>query len=155
MTSIGTSGIATDLTHTSPRHKVGERTRNIYGQWEYVHANGAISQYDFVVVDKDGEAAALTTTNATSNNMKVGVAQVAFADNAYGWVWRGDGGWDGGAIYGQVINYTALNNINTTATAGTCDDAATTLVRGVVGLDTVGGTEGPTELVASTLLYVN
>ena len=107
------------------------------GEFVFVQADGAIDQYGFVKIEQDGQAAMLTTTNAGSQGLLVGVAQVAFADNEYGWVWVGglNGGGVGSGIKGKVAaNYVAKNNLNTTATAGVADDASTTKISYVVGL---------------------
>jgi hypothetical protein len=54
-------------------------------EYNYVHANGAIEQYDFVVFDEAYEAYALTAALAI-DHPSGGAAQVAFADNDYGWL---------------------------------------------------------------------
>jgi hypothetical protein len=99
----------------------------------------------------------LTTTNATSANKAVGIAQVAAADNEYLWVFVGGaaGAGTGSGIKGKYINYTALANTNTTATDGVADDASTTLVKNVVGLTTVGGTATAVEVATTGLMVVN
>ena len=112
------------------------------GEFVFVQADGAIDQYAFVKIEADGQAAMLTTTNAGSNVLLVGVAQVAFADNEYGWVWVGgvNGGGVGVGIKGKLAaSYVAKNNLNTTATAGVADDASTTKIAYVVGLAATTG----------------
>ena len=112
------------------------------GEFVFVQADGAIDQYAWVKIEQDGQAAMLTTTNAGSNGLLVGVAQVAFADNEYGWVWVGglNGGGVGSGIKGKVAaSYVAKANLNTTATAGVADDASTTKISYVVGLTTATG----------------
>lgn len=107
------------------------------GDFVFVQADGAIDQYGFVKIEADGQAAMLTTTNAGSNALMVGVAQVAAADNEYLWVWIGGpmGGGVGKGIRGKVAaGFVAKANLNTTATAGVSDDASTTLIKGGVGL---------------------
>lgn len=107
------------------------------GMFVFVQASGAIAQYAFVTIANDGQAAELTTTTAGSNNLMIGVAQVALADNEYAWVWVGGprGGGVGSGIKGKVAaNYVALNNLQTTATAGVADDASTKLISYVVGV---------------------
>jgi hypothetical protein len=109
----------------------------VEGDFVFVQADGAIDQYGFVKIEADGQAAMLTTTNAGSNALLVGVAQVAAADNEYLWVWIGGpmGGGVGKGIRGKVAaNFVAKANLNTTATAGVADDASTTLIKGGVGL---------------------
>jgi hypothetical protein len=107
------------------------------GEFVFVQADGAIDQYGFVKIEQDGQAAMLTTTNAGSQGLLVGVAQVAAADNEYLWVWVGglNGGGAGKGIKGKVAaNYVAKNNLFTTATDGVADDASTTKIAYVVGL---------------------
>lgn len=107
------------------------------GEFVFVQADGAIDQYAFVKIEQDGQAAMLTTTNAGSQGLLIGVAQVAAADNEYLWVWVGglNGGGAGKGIRGKVAaNYVAKNNLNTTATAGVADDASTTKISYAVGV---------------------
>lgn len=112
------------------------------GDFVFVQADGAIDQYAFVKIEADGQAAMLTTTNAGSQGLLVGVAQVAAADNEYLWVWVGGlhGGGAGKGIKGKVAaSYVAKNNLNTTATAGVADDASTTKIAYVVGVEATTG----------------
>jgi hypothetical protein len=112
------------------------------GEFVFVQADGAIDQYAFVKIEQDGQAAMLTTTNAGSQGLLVGVAQVAAADNEYLWVWVGglNGGGVGSGIKGKLAaSYVAKNNLNTTATAGVADDASTTKIAYVVGLAATTG----------------
>jgi hypothetical protein len=107
------------------------------GDFVFVQADGAIDQYAFVKIEADGQAAMLTTTNAGSQGLLIGVAQVAAADNEYLWVWVGglSAGGAGKGIKGKVAaNYVAKNNLQTTATAGVADDASTTKISYVVGV---------------------
>jgi hypothetical protein len=127
------------------------------GVFMFVQADGAIAQYAFVKISDDGQAVELTTTNAGSNNLQVGVAQVAAADNEYLWVWVGGvgGGGVGSGIKGKAAaSYVADANLNTTATAGVADDASTTKIQNVVGLTTLVGA-GTVELKSTGYLKVN
>lgn len=139
--SFGVNYLKTWTTDSAifPAH-VGVVGSSTEGDFMFVQANGAIAQYAFVAISDDGQAAELTTTNAGSNNLQVGVAQVAALDNEYLWVWIGGpgGGGVGIGIRGKVaLNYAADNNLNTTATAGVADDTSTTRIQNVVGLTTV------------------
>ena len=127
------------------------------GEFIFVQADGAIAQYAFVKISDDGQAVELTTTNAGSNNLQVGVAQVAALDNEYLWVWVGGvgGGGAGSGIKGKcAASYAADANLNTTATAGVADDASTTKIANVVGLTTLTGA-GTVELKSTGYLTVN
>lgn len=134
--------------------EVGSSTE---GEFVFVQADGAIDQYGFVKIEADGQAAMLTTTNAGSQGLLVGVAQVAAANDEYLWVWVGglNGGGAGKGIKGKILTgYVAKNNINTTATAGVADDTATTKIAYVVGLTGTTGTQA-VELFSVGHLKVN
>lgn len=127
------------------------------GDFVFVQASAAIAQYAFVVITKDGKAAELTTTNATSNNLQIGVAQVSAAANEYLWVWTGGlgGGGVGRGIRGKIAaSYVADANLNTTATAGVADDAATTRIQNVVAVAATVAA-GNVELRSTGYLKVN
>lgn len=137
--------------------KVGAVGSLVEGDFVFVQADGAVDQYGFVKIEADGQAAMLTTTNAGSQNLLVGVAQVALADNEYAWVWIGgvSAGGTTAAIKGKAAaSYAAKANLNTTATAGVADDASTTLIKNVVGLETLTGA-GTVNLFATDHLRVN
>lgn len=139
-------------------HRLGDLGSDTDGEWVFVKAASAITQYDFVVIANDNTVASLTTTNATSNSLQIGVAQVALAANEFGWVWVGGamGGGLGKGIRGRCLTlYAANTNLYTTATAGCADDTATTLIKNVVGLATVGGTTTAVELKSMGYLSVN
>jgi len=139
-------------------HRLGDLGSDTDGEWVFVKAASAITQYDFVVIASDNTVASLTTTNATSNSLQIGVAQVALAANEFGWVWVGGvmGGGSGKGIKGRCLTlYAANTNLYTTATAGCADDTATTLIKNVVGLATVGGSTTAVELKSMGYLSVN
>ena len=127
------------------------------GDYMFVQADGAVAQYAFVKISDDGQADELTTTNAGSNNLQVGVAQIGAADNEYLWVWIGGvgGGGVGTGIRGKcAASYAADANLNTTAVDGVADDASTTRIQNVVGLTTLTGA-GTVELKSTGHLRVN
>lgn len=127
------------------------------GDFVFVQADGAIDQYAFVVISAAGQADMATTTNATSANLLVGVAQVAAANDEYLWVWVGGlrAGGAGKGIKGKVAaSYVAFANLNTTATDGVADDASTTKIAYVVGVTATTGAAA-IELAATGHLKVN
>ena len=141
MSQVGSFGVNYKKTFTTTDlplpAKVGSVGSLVEGDFVFVQADGAIDQYGFVKIEADGQAAMLTTTNAGSQGLLIGVAQVAAADNEYLWVWVGGlaAGGSGSGIKGKVAaNYVAKNNLNTTATAGVADDASTTKISYVVGV---------------------
>lgn len=148
MSQVGSFGVNYKKTFADPSTStsgvplpapVGTVGSLVEGDFVFVQADGAIDQYAFVKIEADGQAAMLQTTNAGSNALLVGVAQVAAADNEYLWVWIGGpmGGGVGKGIRGKVAaGFVAKANLNTTssATPGVADDASTTLIKGGVGL---------------------
>lgn len=98
--------------------------------WVYVQAGAAITQYDAVAIDENFQCVALTKALADAGHT-IGVAQVAFTDNQFGWVpVQGSGN-----ISVRVAANCAPDvQLYTTATAGVLDDtsASQTLIRGLV-----------------------
>lgn len=138
--------------------KLGDLGSDTDGEWVYVKASASVAQYAFVAIAKDNTVAELTTTTAGSNSLQVGVAQVALAANEFGWVWIGGamGGGVGKGIKGKALTlYASEANLYTTATAGCADDTATTLIKNVVGLATVGASTTAVELKSQGYLSVN
>ena len=82
--------------------------------WEYVQANGAVAAGEWVLIPNGNDAVKLTTTNAASVGQKVGIAHFAFADNEFGWVFRGNGDFE--AIITNAHSAAAL--LTTTGTDG-------------------------------------
>lgn len=146
------------LTHTVPKHKLGdERKVKGVGTFKYVKASAAFAVYAAVKVDDDGTAAGITTTISGSEPTLVGFAQVAFAINAYGWVFIGEGGGSGVGI--KVLAQTlcaADAKLYTTGTAGEIDDTATDLIQGVklITTNAAGGTVA-TEVYAVSRMTTN
>lgn len=136
---------------------VGSVGKTPDGTWMFVQADGAIDQYAAVKISDDGQAAMLTTTNAGSNNLQVGIAQVAAANDEYLWVFVGGvggGGVGSGIKVKAAASYAADANLQTTGTAGVVDDASTTLIKNVVGLTTLVGA-GTVEVKTTGYLSVN
>lgn len=146
MTRLNDGKIGASLTATNPlyadatlptvgpqenmAYKLGDLTRGDDGtEWMFVQASGAIDQFDFVGIDENNQAAALTKAMA-DDGFRIGAAQVAFADNDGGWV----------AIRGANINGNVLGSaaadvaLFTSGTAGHLDDtsASQTKIDGVV-----------------------
>jgi hypothetical protein len=161
MSQVGSFGVnpkkVWDGTSIPLPARVGSVGSTPEGDYMFVQADGAVAQYAFVKISDDGQADELTTTNATSSNLQVGVAQIAAADNEYLWVWIGGpgGGGVGTGIKGKAAaSYAADANLNTTATDGVADDASTTRIQNVVGLTTLVGA-GTVELKSTGHLKVN
>ena len=161
MSRSGSFGVNYDKTWTGSDEglpaAVGDLGSAKVGDFIFVQADGAIDQYAAVKISDDGQAAMLTTTNAGSNNLQVGIAQVAAADNEYLWVFVGGvagGGVGSGIKVKAAASYAADANLQTTATAGVVDDASTTLIKNVVGLTTLTGA-GTVEVKSTGYLSVN
>jgi hypothetical protein len=132
--SVNLTGARLRETSTDKKFDLGTSTYDDLGsRWEYVQASGAITIYDYVKIDDDFQAAsATTTTNPSTEPARVGCAQVAFADNEYGWVVRS--GQHTGRFAASCVQDV---KIYTTATAGVVDDAATTLINGLKLITTI------------------
>lgn len=161
MSQVGSFGVNYKKTFTGTESPVPATLMTVgslpEGEFVFVQADGAIDQYAFVKIEADGQAAMLTTINAGSQGLLVGVAQVAAADNEYLWVWVGglNGGGAGKGIRGRIqTGYVAKNNLFTHATAGTADDTSTTKISYVVGLANTSGTQA-VELFSVGHLKVN
>jgi len=126
------------------------------GMFMYGHANGALTIYDWVKIDNDGEMVQLTTAISASEPTQVGAVQVAFADNDYGWAFVGMGGGLGKGIQARFLTlYAEGAKVYSTATAGVADDTATDLIQGAVGLATVGGSTDDIEIHGIGILKTN
>lgn len=109
-------------------------------EYIYVHAAAAISQYDFVTIDEDFEVTALALA-AVQAGHQIGCAQVALADNDFGWVAT-----KGSNLQGNVDASTAaditLHVSPDTSLPGQLGDRTSTSVRieGVVAVAAQAGT---------------
>ena len=146
MTYLTDGLIGSNLTAltTDPEFLVGSRHTGSDGtEWVYVQANGAITQYDCVAIDENYQAAAMTTALGNTGQ-RPGLAQVAFADNEYGWVAIG-----GSNITVRVEAATADDTLRTTVSAGvlsTVSTASAVKFAGMVAVSAVAST-GTTESI--------
>lgn len=151
-------GVNFEGTTTSAKFALGEKCFDSKGgSWVYVQANGAIAINDAVKVDKDFQASKLTTAVSGAEPTDVGIAQVAFANDEYGWVFEGPGGGDGSGIKVNALTLCATDvKLYTTATDGAVDDTATDLIQGLMLCSTnaTGGTVA-TECYATQKLVTN
>lgn len=107
-------------------------------RWMYVRAEGALSVGTVVAIDEAFDAFPLTKALADAGN-KIGVAQVAAADEDFCWV----------LVYGigqalVLASCAADVALYTCATAGSLDDTTTsqTKINGIVLTTARGGTDG-------------
>lgn len=118
-------------------------------EYVYVQANGALDAQDVVVIDETGQAVVANLTNtASAFGDRVGVVNVAFADNEYGWA----------QIYGpttaNVLASAAANaTLNSTATDGTLDDDGGSGSEDIDGLVLTTANGGSTAAAACMLNY--
>lgn len=166
MPYVTSGAIGVDLTSTSAgtttaganaKFTLGTKITGTDGtEWVYVQATGAITQYDCVAIDENFQASTVTSALGGTGQTP-GFAQVAFADNDFGWV----------ALSGTNISVRA--NISCAAdallyvgctgiSAGVVDDASVTgrvTLQGVV-LVTAGGTAvGAKEIIAVSPQFTN
>lgn len=126
-------------------------------RWVYVQASGAITQYNAVAIDEDYTARSVTSALAGAGH-RPGFAQVAFADNEYGWV----------ALSGSNIKVRAASScaadcllyVGTTGlSAGVVDDASLTgrvTLQGVVLVSAnASSTTTALEIIANAPLFLN
>ncbi len=136
-------GLDLDAVSTTQEFQLGtivqgtDQSGSYSAEYMYIKADAAISQYDAVHIDIDLEATPLTTTISGVKPCAVGVAQVAFADEEYGWVVI-----SGHGIIGCISGGSAAANVRiyTTATAGLVDDVATDVIVGLVLTEAEGAT---------------
>ncbi len=143
----GVVGANVATTHTTQQFELGKVASGTDNtEWVYVQANGAIAQYDFVGIDENYQAAPLTKAMADDGWM-VGAAQVAFADNEFGWVPM-KGSNINGALLGSCAADVALY---TSGTAGSLDDSSTsqTKIDGVVSVTAIATDAGNAEIIAT------
>ncbi len=118
-----------------------------------VQASAAIAAGDTCLISSTFTAAGITTTTATSAfGQLVGVAVVAIASGAYGYLQRaGRVTPTGIRVLDAALPFAQLS---TTATAGTLDDATTTLLVKISGLIiTATNNAGSSATVAGMLNY--
>jgi hypothetical protein len=134
--------------------KLGDVASNRLGSFIYIKATAAIDQYAWVGIDENGNATMLLTGGAAEGS--VGVVQVALSANEFGFAWIGGAAGGGnGVIKGKVAaSYAANAALYTTGVAGVADDAATTLIKNVVGLTTDSGSGSAVALYSSNFLTV-
>lgn len=144
--------VGIDLTQidTVPTQTLGTEVEATDGTYRYIQANGAISQYAMCKIDDSDQAVQGTTTLLPSTEpAMVGIAQVAFADNEYGWIHRGNGS---GSV---LVSATCAADVKlyTTATAGKVEDnsSGTVLIQGLK-LKTALAASGTGSFLASGLL---
>lgn len=100
-------------------------------EFQYCQSSGIITQYDWVGIDENNQAASLTKAMA-DDGFKIGVAQVTTADNDGVWVAT-----EGRNLNGNVLASCAADvALYTSATAGHLDDtsASQTKIDGVVAV---------------------
>jgi hypothetical protein len=144
----GKIGVDDSSTSTTALFALGERVKATDGQeYVYVQADGAITRYNYVCIDENFQAVKGTKALVDVGH-QIGFAQIAFADNAYGWV----------AVKGSNLNALLAASclpdvaLYTTSTAGVLDDASTsqTKIDGIVAITTAGACSTNTVEVLAT-----
>lgn len=118
----GTLGVDLSSASTTQEFALGKRVVASDGAvYEYGLANGAISQYSVCKVDDDFQLTELTTAISASEPTRVGVPQLALADNEYGW--HIVAGPFSATLAGSISDGDALTTTTTAGTAGAGGDA--------------------------------
>lgn len=156
MTYITDGAIGIDLTKTTAgtttdgadaKFTLGERHIGSDATvWVYVQAGSAITQYDCVTIDENFQAVPMTDTTAGAGHM-VGFAQVAFADNEFGWV-----AIEGTNIKGRfAASCVADSNLWSNTVSGVLDDASTAgaiEIHGVTLVTSISSATASAEIIA-------
>lgn len=148
----GLLGVQLDVTSTDQKYVLGTKCKGSDGAvYEYIQANGSIVQYGAVKIDYDFQSEELTTTVSGAEPTRVGFAQVAFADNEYGFVVI-----EGPCTILVLSSCAADVKLYTTGTDGALDDSATDLVVGAK-INTLNGasTAGVAGFIAAGGAYTN
>ncbi len=150
---MGIAGANLSASDTAAQAGLGDRYEVGGDAWVYVQANGAIAQYDCVKIDDDYQAAKITyaLTGSNAEPGKAGIAQFAFADDEYGWVFVKGGGLGRGIKVTVLASCAADVKLYTTATAGSLDDTSTTqaLMQGLKLVTANGGSAAAVECFAA------
>lgn len=151
-------GVRLDTLHTSPEFAVGTMVDTTDGgRAIYVQASGAITRYNVVAIDEDYTARSVTSALAGAGH-RPGFAQVALADNDYGWVYLSGSNIKVRAASSCAAD--ALLYVGTTGlSAGVVDDASATgrvTLQGVV-LVTANASSTTTalECIATNPIFLN
>lgn len=145
---IGTNTSFTiDTLNEGRGFSLGDRMVDQNGnEYVFVQASANIAQYDFVGIDEDFQAAPLSKAMA-DDGWSIGIAQIAFTDNDYGWVAiRGHG------LEGNVLADCALDvALYTSGTAGKLDDDTTsqTKIEGLVAIESNGTATSNVTMIAT------
>lgn len=136
-----TPGTAVD--GENAKFTLGLRGRGNDGsEWVYVQANGALSQYFCVAISGAFQASPVNNARMVQG-YEVGFAQVAFADNDFGWVCTRASGVQKVLTRGSCVSGVPL--YTDASASGFLDDSATatqSLIEGVVILTTRASTTG-------------
>lgn len=137
------------VTSTTLDWKLGQIAEGVDNRkWVYCQASGAIVVNAAVGIDEDFQATELTTTTAAAAHLIGWAADVAFADNEYGWITTS------GTNFSGLIadNSSADTQLYTTATDGTLSTDSSTAdplaVYGVVAVAVTSG-GGASQLIAT------
>ncbi len=147
---IKDGAVSIDLTvnEEKPTQTVGDLFIGTDGIYQYVKCEGGATAGDFMLIDENGDATELTTTNSGSLPQAVGVAVASLTDEYHGFVWRGVGTYEA-----FVANGVTAGQLTTTATAGVAGTGGDTII-GARNVDT-GVTSTRVTIFAATLMATN
>ena len=150
MSDINTGLVGFDFTvnESLPTQKVGATFTADDGIYQYAKCEGGLTAGQFALIDENGDATALTTTNSGSLPQAVGVACATLTDEYYGWFWRGCGVFE--AI---VTNGAVAGQLTTTASAGVAGTGGDTII-GARNVD-AGVTDTRVTIFAATIMATN
>lgn len=117
--------------------------------WEYVQADGAIDAGAACIVSSAGQADEINTTNDGTVGGKVGIADHDFADNQFGFIFRGFG-----TIEALVANAVGAGTAMTTTANDGIIGTGGLAIQGLSNVD-AGVTSTRVTCYAASLMSVN
>lgn len=145
-------------------HVLGDIAWNRQGRWMFCLMGTAVTQYDAgniaIAIGATTTVATFTsctTTTVGAGPVMLGVAQAAFSNGDYGWIWVGYGGGLNSGIKVRVAASCALGaKLYTTATAGVLDDSSTAgIISGLTITAVDSGSGSAIECLAAQGIYSN
>jgi hypothetical protein len=98
-----------------------------FGEFVFAQAGEALDAGALCIVAHDGQATECDTTASGSTRKRLGIAQVALANDEYGWFWRGRGKTEA-LVADSVAAGAALTTTATDGVLGAGGDAIASLV---------------------------
>lgn len=145
----GRAGQDFTVNTVDPTETVGALFSGSDGVYQYVKNEGTTLAGQALLIDENGDATGLTTTNSGSLPQAVGIATCDLTDEYYGYVWRGCGTFEA-IVTNGVAAGTQLTTTGSAGVVGTGGDA----IQGLRSVD-LGVTDTRVTVFAATLMTTN